>query len=155
MLFRSYTKTTAPLAAVLAALMIYAFWKRWLQHRGALLAHIGTLLALLAIVTSASGTSETATLTPGETQTLAGHEVTFEGQQFEMDGSSKSYVYTVDGSRAAAQTKLKPSGEDAAREPAILRGLAGDLYLAPTPPEDDREELLLKRGRMQIGRAHV
>ena len=145
-----YTKTTAPLAAVLAALMIYAFWKRWLQHRGALLAHIGTLLALLAIVTSASGTSETATLTPGETQTLAGHEVTFEGQQFEMDGSSKSYVYTVDGSRAAAQTKLKPSGEDAAREPAILRGLAGDLYLAPTPPEDDREELLLKRGRMQM-----
>ena len=130
--------------------MIYAFWKRWLQHRGALLAHIGTLLALLAIVTSASGTSETATLTPGETQTLAGHEVTFEGQQFEMAGSSKSYVYTVDGSRAAAQTKLKPSGEDAAREPAILRGLAGDLYLAPTPPEDDREELLLKRGRMQM-----
>ena len=145
-----YTKTTAPLAAVLAALMIYAFWKRWLQHRGALLAHIGTLLALLAIVTSASGTSETATLTPGETQTLAGHEVTFEGQQFEMDGSSKSYVYTVDGSRAAAQTKLKPSGEDAAREPAILRGLTGDLYLAPTPPEDAREEILLKRGKMQM-----
>ena len=145
-----YTKTTAPLAAVLAALMIYAFAKHWVQHRGALLAHIGTLLALLAIVTSASGTSETATLAPGETQTIAGHEVTFEGQQFEMDGSSKAYVYTVDGNRAAAQTKLKPSGEDAAREPAILRGLTGDLYLAPTPPEDEREEILLKRGKMQM-----
>ena len=145
-----YTKTTAPLAAVLAALMIYAFIKRWIQHRGAWLAHVGTLLALLAIVTSANGTSETTTLAPGETQTLAGHEVTFEGQQFEMDGSSKAYVYTVDGNRAAAQTKLKPSGEDAAREPAILRGLTGDLYLAPTPPEDEREEILLKRGKMQM-----
>ena len=145
-----YTKTTAPLAAILAALMLYAFAKRWIQHRGAWLAHIGTLLALLAIVTSASGTSETATLAPGETQTIAGHEVTFEGQQFEMDGSSKAYVYTVDGNRAAAMTKLKPSGEDAAREPAILRGLMGDLYLAPTPPEDEREEILLKRGKMQM-----
>ena len=145
-----YTKTTAPLAAILAALMLYAFAKRWIQHRGAWLAHIGTLLALLAIVTSASGTSETATLAPGETQTIAGHEVTFEGQQFEMDGSSKAYVYTVDGNRAAAQTKLKPSGEDAAREPAILRGVTGDLYLAPTPPEDEREEILLKRGKMQM-----
>ena len=67
-----------------------------------------------------------------------------------MDGSSKAYVYTVDGNRAAAQTKLKPSGEDAAREPAILRGLTGDLYLAPTPPEDAREEILLKRGKMQM-----
>ena len=145
-----YTKTTAPLATILAALMLYAFAKRWIQHRGAWLAHIGTLLALLAIVTSASGTSETATLAPGETQTIAGHEVTFEGQQFEMDGSSKAYVYTVDGNRAAAQTKLKPSGEDAAREPAILRGVTGDLYLAPTPPEDEREEILLKRGKMQM-----
>lgn len=145
-----YTKTTAPLATILAALMLYAFAKRWIQHRGAWLAHIGTLLALLAIVTSASGTSETATLAPGETQTIAGHEVTFEGQQFEMDGSSKAYVYTVDGNRAAAQTKLKPSGEDAAREPAILRGPTGDLYLAPTPPEDEREEILLKRGKMQM-----
>lgn len=145
-----YSKTTAPLALVLATLMVYAFVKRWIQHRGALLAHIGTLLALVAIVTSASGTSETVTLAPGETQTLAGHEITFEGQQFEMDGSSKAYVYTVDGERADAMTKLKPSGEDAAREPAILRGVTGDLYLAPTPPEDTREELVLKRGHMQM-----
>ena len=150
-----YTKTTGPLAAVLALLMLYAFAKKWVRSPGAILAHVGTLLTLVAIVTSASGDSASVMLAPGETQTVLGHNLTFEGQQFETDGSAKAYVYTVDGERVSAMTKLKPSGEDAAREPGILRHFTGDLYLAPTPAEDTREELLLKRGHMQMDDAYA
>ncbi len=145
-----YTRTTAPLALVLAALMVYAFYKKWMQRKGAIVAHVGTLLALVAIVASASGGSQSVTLAPGETQTVLGHEVTFLGQTFSDTGDAKTYDYTVDGEPAKALTKLKESGEDAAREPAILRHLTGDLYLAPTPPESAHEEILLKRGHMQM-----
>ena len=145
-----YTRTTAPLAIVLAALMIYAFAKRWMQRKGAILVHVGTLLALVAIVTSASGGNASVTLAPGETQTVLGHELTFEGQTFNATGDAKTYDYTVDGEHVTALTKLKESGEDAAREPAIVRRLTGDLYLAPTPPESEHEEIMLKRGHMQM-----
>ena len=145
-----YTRTTAPLALVLVLLMLYAFKKKWVQRKGALVAHVGTLLGLLAIVTSACGSSESVTLTPGGTQTVLGHELTFEGQEFNDAGDAKTYVYTVDGERVTALTKLKESGEDAAREPGILHHFTGDLYLAPTPPESAHEELLLRRGRMEM-----
>ena len=145
-----YTRTTAPLALVLVVLMIYAFVKKWMQRKGAILVHVGTLLALVAIVTSASGGNASVTLAPGETQTVLGHELTFEGQTFNATGDAKTYDYTVDGEHVTALTKLKESGEDAAREPAIVRRLTGDLYLAPTPPESEHEEIMLKRGHMQM-----
>ena len=50
-----------------------------------------------------------------------------------------------------ALTKLHANGTDAAREPAIDKGLGGDVYLAPTPAKDaGRLEMLLKQGRMDM-----
>ena len=64
----------------------------------------------------------------------------------------KFYRYLVDGSEVRAMTKLHKNGEDAAREPAIAHTLFGDIYIAPTPPKGaDRMELILKRGRMEMG----
>lgn len=127
----------------------------WRQHAlglGGMLAHVGLGLAFLAMVLAGSGSqSVTQELTPGEPVNLLGHDITYEGQEFDADGSAKHYVYTVDGHRVSALTKLHMNGEDAAREPAIVRQLTGDVYIAPTPPQSEsRMELTLKKGRMQM-----
>ena len=43
-------------------------------------------------------------------------------------------------------TKLSASGEDAAREPAIAHGAAGDIYIAPSPAAVGHE-IVLQRGK--------
>ena len=57
----------------------------------------------------------------------------------------------MDGSLCEAVTKLRANGEDAAREPAIARSLAGDLYIAPSPTSAERDELILHRGKTIMG----
>uniref|UniRef100_UPI0040293C72 hypothetical protein n=1 Tax=Mitsuokella multacida TaxID=52226 RepID=UPI0040293C72 len=63
---------------------------------------------------------------PGESVTIGGYAVTYEGQLFAEDGTMKFYRYLVDGSEVRAMTKLHKNGEDAAREPAIAHTLFGD-----------------------------
>ena len=75
----------------------------------------------------------------------------YRGQDFADSGKEKSYRYEVDGTPAEAVTKLRGSGEDAAREPAIARSLAGDLYIAPTPTTAEHDEMILRRGRTVMG----
>jgi len=59
----------------------------------------------------------------------------------------KFYVYTVDGEVVRALTKLRGNGEDAAREPAILKNFSGDVYIAPHAPQIETiQELLMTRG---------
>jgi len=59
----------------------------------------------------------------------------------------KFYVYTVDGEAVKALTKLHGNGTDAAREPAILKSLSGDIYIAPHAPKiEDVQELMLTKG---------
>ena len=114
--------------------------------RGSVLAHGGIGLGLLAIVLSGSGAQDrTITIQPDESVDVLGYAVAYQGQQFAADGSSKDYVFTVDGHETRALTKLRPSGEDAAREPGIAHGWRGDVYLAPTPPHNDYAELILKK----------
>ena len=143
-----YVKSTSPIALTLAALMIYTFIKfgRMLSLGGKI-AHVGFLAMLAAIVISAQGETVTQEFKTGEKFLIAGHEVTYEGQIFQEEELRKFYVYTVDGEAVKALTKLHGNGTDAAREPAILKSLSGDIYIAPHAPKiEDVQELMLTKG---------
>lgn len=142
-----YVKSTAPIAFTLAALMIYTFAKFGrLISLGGKISHVGFLAMLAAIVISAQGETVTQEFQPQSKVSIAGHEVIYEGQVFQEDEREKFYVYTVDGEAVRALTKLRGNGEDAAREPAILKNFSGDVYIAPHAPKiDDVQELLLTK----------
>ncbi|MFV0635638.1 cytochrome c biogenesis protein CcsA [Mitsuokella sp.] len=131
----------------------FASWKRGMLRGGALIAHAGVGLALFAMVLS-GGASQSLSqeFKPGDSVNIAGYTVQYEGQSFADDGTAKYYRYLVDGSEVQALTKLHKNGEDAAREPAIAHTITGDIYIAPTPPKNTgRMELILKKGRMEMG----
>ncbi|SDG68796.1 cytochrome c-type biogenesis protein CcmF [Selenomonas sp. WCT3] len=139
-------------AAVLGAAASVLSWRKKALGLGGMVAHFGLGISLLAIVLAGSGSKTVSQeLRVDEPVTLYGHEIVFKGQQFADDMSAKYYRYTVDGREIRALTKLHANGEDAAREPAIDKTLAGDIYIAPTPPKDSgRQELILKYGRMDM-----
>ena len=139
-------------AAVLGAAASVLSGRKKVLGLGGMVAHFGLGISLLAIVLAGSGSKTVSQeLRVDEPVTLYGHEIVFKGQQFADDMSAKYYRYTVDGRKIRALTKLHANGEDAAREPAVDKTLAGDLYIAPMPPKDSgRQELILKYGRMDM-----
>ncbi len=140
-------------AALMAGGAALLSWRKRLLRVGGLVAHVGLSFSLFAMVLAGSGSqSVSEEFTVGEPKNILGHEIIYKGQEFAEDYSEKHYVYTVDGREVRALTKLRKSGEDAAREPAIDKTLTGDVYIAPVPPKDmGRTELLLKRGRTSFG----
>ena len=142
-----YVKSTAPIALTLAVLMIYTFVKFGrMISLGGKIAHVGFLAMLAAIVISAQGETVTQELQTRAKVSIAGHEVIYEGQVFQEDERQKFYVYNVDGEVVRALTKLRGNGEDAAREPAILKIFSGDIYIAPHAPKiDSVQELMLTK----------
>lgn len=142
-----YIKSTAPLALTLALLIVYTFAKFWRAISfGGKISHGGFLLMLLAIVISAQGETVTQEFQPQTSLSIAGHEIIYEGQLFNEDERQKFYVYTVDGEVVKALTKLRGNGEDAAREPAIMKNFSGDVYIAPHAPKiDNVQELMLTK----------
>ena len=138
--------------AVLAALAAIEAFRLHRLGLGGMIAHAGAGLALLAFILSGTGSqTTTVTLIPDEPQEIYGHTVIYRGQTFAENGREKSYRYEVDGTVTEAVTKLRANGEDAAREPAIARSLAGDLYIAPSPTSAERDELILHRGKTVMG----
>ena len=138
--------------ALFAAAAAAETYRRHQIGVGGLLAHVGTGMALLAFILSGSGSQTTSVdLTPDVPQEVYGHTVVYRGQDFAENGKEKSYRYEVDGTPTEAVTKLRGSGEDAAREPAIARSLAGDIYIAPTPTTAEHDEMILRRGRTVMG----
>lgn len=112
-------------------------WKKHSLSMGGLIAHIGVGISFMAMVLAGNGSlSHSQFMNPEESNSIFGHEVVFQGQEFLEDGSAKYYNYTVDGREVRALTKLHENGKDAAREPAIDKTLSGDVYIAPSPPED-------------------
>ena len=130
-----YTRTTSPLVVIIAILIILDFKGRIgtrSKEQGASgvakrilepcpltlapkIAHIGVIFGLTAIMLSSSGSTVSEELTPNIKTELIGHTITYKGQTFDEDGKSKYYIYDVDGEEVRALTKLKGSGEDAAR----------------------------------------
>ena len=147
-----YVKTTSPLGAALAALIIMTFvkYKFKTMSLGGIITHVAVLTGLLSIVLSSSGGAETKELMPNVETEILGHRIAYEGQEFAEGGDEKFYVYSVDGREVRALTKLRSNGEDAAREPAILRTLEGDIYIAPTPYELEVGQMTLTRKRTAL-----
>ena len=143
-----YVRTTAPIAAILVALIIFSSVKFRISLGGKI-AHAGFVGMLAAAVISSSGESVTAELANGVEAEIAGHKIIYSGQIIEA--RRKFYVYSVDGQEIRALTKLRGNGEDAAREPAILKNISGDVYIAPHPPQNIlAQELILERGRFAM-----
>ena len=142
-----YVKSTAPIALALVALILYTFAKFGRSiSLGGKVAHVGFVAMLAAIVISSQGETITQEFQPRTKVSVAGHEVIYEGQVFSDDERQKFYVYTVDGEVVRALTKLRSNGEDAAREPAILKNFSGDVYIAPHAAQiDNVQELLLTK----------
>ena len=138
--------------ALMAAGAAVLAWRRHGISLGGMTAHLGLGLALLAMVLAGSGSqAHSLAMTVGESNEVYGHEIVFKGQEFAEGLKEKYYVYTVDGREVRALTKLHANGSDAAREPAIAKGLGGDVYLAPVPEQkSDRLEMVLKQGRMEM-----
>ena len=149
-----YTRTTSPLAIVIALLIIIIFVKYKLKgiSRGGIITHIGVLTGLVAMVLSSNGSTVSQELTPNVETELVGHKINYKGQIFTEDGTAKYYVYNVDGEEVCALTKLRGSGEDSAREPAILHKVTGDVYIAPSPPQNaENSELILELKKSYMG----
>lgn len=142
-----YVKSTAPIALALVALILYTFAKFGRSiGLGGKVAHVGFVAMLTAIVISSQGETVTQEIKPQASVSIAGHTIIYEGQVFSDDERQKFYVYTVDGEAIRALTKLRSNGEDAAREPAILKNFSGDVYIAPHAAQlDDVQELLLTK----------
>ena len=143
------------LLSTFAAFAVFSAIEAFRHHHiglGGMIAHVGAGLAFLAFILSGTGSqTTTVTFSPDEPQEIYGHTVIYRGQVFAESGSEKSYRYEVDGVLCEAVTKLRANGEDAAREPAIARSLAGDLYIAPSPTSAERDELILHRGKTIMG----
>ena len=149
-----YVRTTSPLGLVIAILVIVVFAKFKFNgiSLGGIITHISVVVGLIAIVLSSNGQTTSQELTPGVENEIAGHKIIYEGQNFADDNKEKFYVYNVDGESIGARTKLRESGEDAAREPAILKTFAGDVYIAPSPPQDvESRELILDHKKFFMG----
>ena len=143
------------LLSTFAAFAVFSAIEAFRYHHiglGGMIAHVGAGLAFLAFILSGTGSqTTTVTFSPDEPQEIYGHTVIYRGQVFAESGSEKSYRYEVDGVLCEAVTKLRANGEDAAREPAIAKGLTGDLYIAPSPTSAERDELILRRGKTLMG----
>ncbi len=147
-----YVKTTSPLGVAIAILIIVTFAKFQIKSmsRGGVIAHAAVLTGLLSIILSSSGGAETKELMPNVETEILGHKIIYGGQEFSEGGAEKFYVYSVDGRQVKALTKLRSNGEDAAREPAILSTVGGDVYIAPTPYVLEAGQLTLTRKKTAL-----
>ena len=148
-----YVRTTSPLAIVIALLIIINFVKFKFNSisRGGVITHFSVLIGLLAIVLSSNGATTSKEFIPGSEEEILNHKIVYEGQIFSEDAKEKFYVYNVDGQTIKALTKLRSNGEDAAREPAILKNFFGDIYIAPSPPKDfEVNEMILEKKKFQM-----
>ena len=127
-----------------------------LLHGGAAVAHLGFALMFIGIVASGAWGAETEVRLPrGQPVEALGLQLTFSGH---VDGSEpqdrwRIIVSRPDGVEVPAEVHMfrvagGRGGEEFFHRPAILRGLAGDLYIAPQGLEIDggRWPLELARG---------
>ena len=133
----------AAAAAVFASVLA---WRGGALRPAAAIAHAGAALALFTMALTSAGTSTTLEFAPDEPQSFGKSSILYEGMDLSESRREKEYVFRVDGEEVRALTKLSASGEDAAREPAIAHGAAGDIYIAPSPAAVGHE-IVLQRGK--------
>ncbi|EAX46319.1 cytochrome c assembly protein [Thermosinus carboxydivorans Nor1] len=100
----------------------------------AALAHTGVALLIAGILASAVfSRSEQIFFRPGEAIRIFGKELCYLGREGSPEAKIMVYKFATDGDRARldATTRYDAHGREAAREPAIYRGLAADIYIVP------------------------
>ena len=130
---------------------------------GAALAHAGFALMLLGIVGSSFwGVSQEARLPLGRTVEVLGRSYTFLGHVAGSEPKDRWALRIEEPGEPVRGAEVVMYRTGSAREsqvlhePAILRGLSGDLYIAPggiETPAAEQELALVKGARTPVGRA--
>ncbi len=118
----------------------------------AVLAHTGAAAVLIGIVfSSMASQSVVISLDTRESRQALDVEITYLGSRPAVDRQGFYQSFRLAGAvnnEVDSFTKLNKEGLPAAREPAIFRGLSGDIYVAPVLLQEDRPlaELTLHKG---------
>ena len=147
-----YNKTMGPLFVVLLVMLFAYYIRRKGIAFGSAIIHGGVVVMAAGIFISgflAQDTQEQFVV--GQPVDFAGRTITYQGIRMADDQSAKYHVFDVDGKQVEAETKLNDHGQDAAKAPAIVSGLTGDLYFAPAVDSDPAPEITIKRGGMAMG----
>ena len=129
---------------------------------GGYIAHIGAALLVIGFVgsTAYSSPEERLSIPVGETQTLFGHNITFEGYatRTNTQGVAKGVIDlavqrgdTGEINDAAPQLYLNPRDQQWIRNPAIIREWWGDVYISPGEYLDEVNPNLLALAQGQKG----
>lgn len=113
-------------------------------------AHAGTAIALIGILFSSLNSQSVYTsFQTGESQQVLGTKFTYLGTRTEAGGiyqtfQLEGYPNTV----LEPYTKLNKDGRPAVHEPGIYRGIAADLYVAPSMQQEEKpiKEITLRKG---------
>ena len=137
---------TGALASNLIA--VIRFSQGFVFRMGGHLTHIGFAVMLIGILASSGyGVSERLTLRPNEAQEAFGYDITFR-RLVKGEKLNESYLeldLVKDDSRIEARPKLYFSDytQSVMRNPHVVKGVFGDLYLAPLEHlEDDNANMV-------------
>lgn len=145
-------------ATALASHMVLAVRGRRISWPAGI-AHTGIAVMLIGIVVS-STLDQTVSLhaAQGESLEAFATKITYLGTATSEDGRTIYQSFGLEGhgnTTLQAVTKLNREGRPAAHEPAIYRGIAGDLYITPVMLEDQNpvNELTLHKGEQAMAGA--
>ena len=144
-------------------LMIVRTLRAGWMRLGGYAAHIGAALLVIGFVGSSAYSSpdQELTIPVGETQTIYGHQITFEGYatRTNAQGVDKGVIDLAvrrgaDGEvrDAAPQLYLNPRDQQWITTPAIIREWWGDVYISPGQylPEENPNQLSLIQGQKGV-----
>lgn len=129
-----------------AAVKCYITWAAGITHAGVALALIGIM------VSSAASHSQLVSFEPGQSQLLFGQKVTYLGKAALSEDGFYQKFSVEDNVVLNAITKLNKEGNPAAREPAIYRTIATDLYIAPVLKREGNggKEVIIRKGEESV-----
>ncbi|WP_312520535.1 cytochrome c biogenesis protein CcsA [Anaerospora sp.] len=132
---------------ITAAVKSYITWPAGITHVGVALALIGIM------VSSAASHSQLVSFEPGQSQRLFGQKVTYLGKAAAIGEDGFYQKFSIeDDAVLNAITKLNKEGNPAAREPAIYRTIAADLYIAPVLKREGNggKEAIIRKGEQTV-----
>lgn len=135
-------------AAAIAGSLLALKLKR--IRASAAIAHAGTAVALIGILFSSLNSQSIYTsFQTGESQQVLGANFTYLGTRTEAGGIYQTFrLEGYPNTVLEPYTKLNKDGRPAVHEPGIYRGIAADLYVAPSMEHEENptKEITLRKG---------
>jgi cytochrome c-type biogenesis protein CcmF len=119
------------------------------RTNGGMVVHLGVVLIAVALAASGSyDTERELTMQPGDTATVAGHEITYLGPRI-LEQSNKTSIrarVAVDGRVYEPAINRFGQGETAVGTPSVATSPARDVYLAllQVPDSDNTDQIVLR-----------